>query len=416
MDARVDRGRLTGRLAQLASIGRDARGGLSRFSYTPAHAEACLLVAGWMREAALDPFLDRVGNLIGQSRGDGSAVAAGSHLDTVPMGGRFDGALGVVGAVECAQALRDARIPLVHPFAALAFADEEGNSFGIGCLTSRALVGELPVEQTHAIRDPGGRTLAERVAAWDCPLPRRDPPPLAAYLELHIEQGPRLDAEQLDAAAATAIAGITRTTITFRGQANHAGTTPMRQRQDALWGASALVLEVRRLALATNGDGVATVGRVEVEPGSTNVIPGVARLRVELRSGSEPSVQKLRAAVEAAAQDLGREYGLGVTVDPWDHLSAVPLDDRIQAMILAAADRRGLRSISMPSWAGHDAKNLALQMPAGLIFVPSKRGISHSPDEDTDPAHLAAGAQILLDVIRQVDANWREPPAPGGRC
>ncbi len=405
MDARVDGDRLTGRLAQLASIGRDARGGLSRFAYTAAHAEACALVAGWMRRAGLDPFLDRVGNLIGLSGGDGPAVAAGSHLDTVPMGGPFDGALGVVGAVECAQTLHDAGVRLAHPFAALAFADEEGNSFGIGCLTSRALVGELSPETTHEIRDREGRTLAERVAAWDCPLPRRDPPPLAAYLELHIEQGPRLDSERLDAAAATAIAGITRTTITFRGQANHAGTTPMRQRQDALWGASALVLEVRRLALATDGAAVATVGRVEVEPGSTNVIPGVARLRVELRSGSEPRVQALRASVEAAAGGLGHEYGLSVTVDPWDHLSAVPLDDRIQAMVLEAAGRRGLRAIRMPSWAGHDAKNLARYVPAGLIFVPSKRGISHSPDEDTDPAHLAAGAQILLDVIRAVDAN-----------
>ncbi len=375
---------------------------MSRFAYTAAHAEACMLVAGWMREAGLDPFLDRVGNLIGFGPGEGPAVAAGSHLDTVPMGGRFDGALGVVGAVEGAQALRDAGIELQHPFAALAFADEEGNTFGVGCLTSRALVGELSAGRTREIHDREGRTLAERIAAWECPLPRRDPPALAAYLELHIEQGPRLDAEGLDAAAATAIAGISRTTITFRGRANHAGTTPMRQRQDALWGASAFALEVRRLALATEGDAVGTVGWIEVEPGSTNVVPGVAHVRVEVRSGSEPGLVEIRTAVDTAARSQAHEYGLSLAVDPWDHLSAVPLDARIQAMILESAGRRGLRAISMPSWAGHDAKILAPYLPVGLIFVPSKNGVSHAPDEFTDPAHLAAGAQILLDTVRLI--------------
>ncbi|MGQ0549477.1 MAG: hydantoinase/carbamoylase family amidase, partial [Armatimonadota bacterium] len=288
--------RLVDRLDRLASIGRDPRGGMSRFSYTPAHAEACVLVAAWMRDAGLEPFLDRVGNLVGVGDGAGPALAAGSHLDTVPMGGRLDGALGVVAAVECAQALRDARAPLRHRIAALGFADEEGNSFGIGCLTSRALIGELPDKRLHEIHDRDGVTMAQRVARWDCPLPRREPPRLAAYIELHIEQGPRLEAEGVDAAAATAIAGISRTTITFRGRANHAGTTPMSLRRDALWGASALVLEVRRLALASAGDAVATVGRVEVEPGSTNVIPGAARVRVEIRSGSESRLADLRGA------------------------------------------------------------------------------------------------------------------------
>jgi hydantoinase/carbamoylase family amidase len=376
---------------------------MSRFSYTPDHTEACMLVAGWMREAGLDPFLDRVGNLIGLGPGEGPAVAAGSHLDTVPMGGRFDGALGVVGAVECAQALRDAGVNLRGPFAALAFADEEGNTFGIGCLTSRALVGELTAERTHQIHDREGRTLAERIATWECPLLRRDPPALEAYLELHIEQGPRLDAEGLDIAAATAIAGITRTTVTFEGRANHAGTTPMQRREDALWGASAFVLEVRRIALAAEGDAVGTVGRIDVEPGSTNVVPGMARTRVEVRAGNEPRLVEIRTAVEDAARAQARAYGLRVTIDPWDHLTAVPLDAGIQGMVLESAGRRGLRAISMPSWAGHDAKILAPLLPVGLIFVPSKNGVSHAPDEFTDPAHLAAGVQILLDAVCLLD-------------
>ena len=410
VEVRVNADRLNRRLEQLASIGRDPRGGMSRFAFTPAHAEACGLVASWMREAGLEPSLDRAGNMIGLGSGDGPALSAGSHLDTVPMGGRFDGALGVVGAVECAQALRDAGVSLRRPFAALAFADEEGNTFGIGCLTSRSLTGELSDERMRAIRDRDGQTLAERIAAWDCPLLRRTPPALAtflaAYLELHIEQGPRLDAEGLDAAAVTAIAGISRTTVVFTGRANHGGTTPMHLRRDALWGASALVLEVRRLALASDGNAVATVGRIEVEPGSTNVIPGLARLRVELRSGDEGRLTGLLGEVELAAQRLAREYGLEVRFDPWDHMAAVPLDGRIQAMVLDSARRQGLGAISMPSWAGHDAKNLAPHLPVGMIFVPSKDGISHAPDEFTDPGHLALGAQILLDVVLQLDQHF----------
>lgn len=408
-EPRVDAARLERRLGELAKIGRDARGGLSRFAFTPAHAEACLLVADWMRAAGLRPFLDPAGNLTGLDRDDAPAIAAGSHLDTVPMGGRLDGALGVVAAVECAQAIREHGVRLRHPLAVLAFADEEGNTFGVGCLTSRALVGDLSPNRMAAIRDAEGRSLADRVAAWACPLPRGEPARVAAFVELHIEQGPRLDAEGLDLAAATAIAGISRTTVTFIGAANHAGTTPMAMRRDALWGASALVLEVRRLALATAGEAVGTVGRVEAEPGSTNVVPGKALVRVELRSGRETLLETLRAGVEAAARRLAADYGLEAIVDPWDHAPAVPLHPGLHAIALEAAASRGLRAISMPSWAGHDAKVLAPHVPTALLFVPSVGGISHAPDEHTAPSHLAAGAQVLLDVLCRLDDNLNAP-------
>jgi hydantoinase/carbamoylase family amidase len=421
-DVRINATRVADRLAALAAIGRDPRGGLSRFSYTPAHAEACALVGSWMREAGLSPAIDRVGNLFGVAAGplpdaegtpaiaaiaEGTpAIAAGSHLDTVPMGGNYDGALGVIGAVEAAQALRDAGLALRRPFVACGFADEEGNSFGVGCLTSRNVTGELPDARTREIRHrDDGRTLADHIAAWQCPLPRREPPKIGTYLELHIEQGPRLEAQGADAAAPTAIAGISRTTITFHGRPNHGGTTPMEMRHDALWGASALVLEVRRMALASDGGAVATVGRLEVEPGGTNVIPGVARLRVEVRSGEEARLRALRADVDAAARRLAAEHSLTVTVDEWDHMSATPLDAGLQAHVLASAHARGLAAVSMPSWAGHDAKILAPHLPAAMIFVPSHGGISHSPDEYTSPEQCASGAQILLDVIRRVDAH-----------
>jgi hydantoinase/carbamoylase family amidase len=403
-NATVNETRLLQRLDVLAGVGGDPRGGLSRFAFTPAHAEACTLVAGWMREAGLVPSLDPAGNLIGRDRDDGPAIAVGSHLDTVPMGGRLDGALGVVAAVECAQALREADARLRHPLAVVAVADEEGNTFGVGCLTSRALVGTLPLKQMTAIQDREGRSLAERVAAWDCPLPRGDVPELAAFLELHVEQGPRLDAEGLDLAAVTVIAGISRTTVTFLGAANHAGTTPMAMRRDALWGAAALILHVRDAALATGGEAVATVGRIEVEPGATNVIPGRAAVRVEVRSGSARELAQVCARIEEAARNLASSQGLEVTIDEWEHAPPVPLDPTVRAAVLDAAAHRGLAAVAMPSWAGHDAKNLAPHVPTGLIFVPSKGGVSHSPREDTDPAHLVRGAQVLLDVLRRVDA------------
>lgn len=401
--ARVSADRLLERLDALAAIGRDPRGGLSRFAYTPEHAEACTLVARWMETAGLTPFLDHAGNLLGVQPGAGPVLAAGSHLDTVPMGGRLDGALGVVGAIECAQALRDAGAVLRHRFAAIAFADEEGHTFGVGCLTSRALIGELTPDRMQAIRHRDGRSLLDCVGTWCCDIPRGDPPALAAYLELHIEQGPRLEAEGVDIAAATGIAGISRTTVTFIGQANHGGTTPMTMRRDALWGASSLVLEVRRLALESRGEAVGTVGRLDVEPGGANVIPGLARVRVELRSGDERRLAMLRQAVEAAAERIAREHDLQAAADPWDHMPAQPLDPHVTAALHDAATARGLRVIRMPSWAGHDAKILAPRVPAGLLFVPSRRGISHAPDEDTAPADLVGGTQVLLDAVCLLD-------------
>jgi len=406
----VNGDRLRSRLEALARIGADPRGGVSRFSFTPAHTEAVRLVGGWMREAGLTPTIDGAGNLIGRgvpasSNGAYPAIAAGSHLDSVPMGGMFDGALGVLAAVECAQAMRDAGASWTRPFVSIAFADEEGNQFGVGCLTSRFFVGDLSDEHMKTIKDAEGRALRDRVAAWESVWPREQAPPLAAYFELHVEQGPKLEAEGLDGAVATAIAGMSRATITYRGHANHAGTTPMTLRKDALWGASAFVLAMRRLALYTGGDAVATVGKLDVEPGATNVVPGLARLRIELRSGREELLEQLRGAAEIQARGIGMEYELHVEVSEWTHSPVVPIDVSMQSMALAHAARRGARVVRMPSWAGHDAKIFAPRMPTALLFVPSKGGISHHPHEWTDWKHVTQGAQWLLDMVTALARN-----------
>ena len=406
-DAAIVPDRLVRRLEELGRIGQDPRGGVTRLSFTDDHAAACRCLAGWMCDAGLEPRLDDAGNLFGAPTGihAGDVVMlAGSHIDSVPRGGALDGALGVVAAIEAAQALHDMGIYLAHPLAVAAFADEEGNSFGVGCLTSRAVVGQLDGAMRARIRDRNGRTFAERAAAWTCDVPEGTAPTPGAYFELHIEQGPRLDAAGFDAAAATSIAGISRTTATFTGSANHAGTTPMESRRDALWGASAFVLALRQRALESEGRLVATAGRLEVLPGATNTIPGEVRVRVELRAPDQPTLAAGCDGAATAAEEAASSHRLAVRLDPWDSMPPTLLDPELVEIALAAAARRTLRAVRMPSWAGHDAKILAPHVPAALLFVPSRNGISHTPDEYTEPRHLAAGAQLLLDTIREADS------------
>jgi hydantoinase/carbamoylase family amidase len=262
-----------------------------------------------------------------------------------------------------------------------------------------------PPERYGTIRDRGGRSLADALAGFSLPgVPRVERPELAAYLEAHVEQGPVLDREGRPAAAVSSIVGISRTTVRFRGEANHAGTTPMALRRDALWGAAELALAVRELGLASAGGAVTTVGVLELQPGATNVIPGASRLRVELRSPDEGLLAELRAAVEREARAAAERFGLDVDLDAWHQAPAVPMDPRVVRATQQALSDAGLPEHTMASWAGHDAKVLARRLPVGMIFVPSIGGISHSPHEDTRPEHCALAAELLLHAARHVDA------------
>jgi hydantoinase/carbamoylase family amidase len=403
--------RLNARLQQLGSIGRGADGVLYRPAYGPAHAEAVALVAGWLREAGIEPGLDATGNLIGVLPGrepNAPAVALGSHLDTVPDAGIFDGALGVLAALEVLQTLREAgRVPR-RPLCLIGFADEEGNNFGVGVLSAQLWIGDIPPERYPELRDRSGRGLDAYLADFVVPgVPRVERPALAAYLELHVEQGPVLDRDGGVAAAVTGIVGISRTTVRFTGEANHSGTTPTALRKDALLGAAELALAVRAVVDATGAKAVGTVGVFEVSPGATNVIPGAAQLRIEYRTPNEDLMRALRADTEARAAAIAARHGLSLAIDPWHHSPAVPMHPlTLQATEVALGDA-GLPRRSLPSWAGHDAKVLARRIPTGMLFVPSQGGFSHSPREATDPAHCAAGTEALLH------AAWRltEDPA-----
>jgi beta-ureidopropionase / N-carbamoyl-L-amino-acid hydrolase len=410
----VDAERLWGRLMRLAEVGAvapEAGGGITRPALGAAHAEAAGLVAGWMRDAGLQVGRDDHGNLIGvwPGREPGlPAIALGSHLDTVPHGGAFDGALGVLAGLEAAQTLIAAGERLRHPLAVVAFADEEGNEFGIGVLSAQLWIGEL---EPAAVVDRHGRTLADALATFDVPgVPLGARPALAAYLEAHVEQGPVLDGDGGVAAAVEGIVGISRCTVRFVGEANHAGTTPMARRRDALWGAAELALAVRDLGLAHGGQAVATVGVFEVSPGATNVIPGAATLRVELRALDEGLLAALRAEVERLARSCAQGHGLDVTLEPWHLAPAVPMHPALLAATRGALADAGLPVRSMPSWAGHDAKVLARRLPVGMVFVPSIGGVSHAPHESTRPEHCAVAAELLLHAVRRLDPTLDDPP------
>lgn len=403
--AQISAQRLRQRMEHLGTIGRDASGGISRPPFSAAHVEAVRLVAEMMREAELDVGVDEFGNLIGSRSGAiGGVLLTGSHLDTVPEGGMFDGALGVIAAVEAAQALKDTGGRLRHGLAVVAFADEEGYAFDVGTLSSRALVGEVPRNRFETLRDRAGRSLAEHLQSRAHGLPAgRVPDHVATYLELHIEQGPVLERMGRLVAAVEAITGIGRTIVTFEGRAAHAGTTPMTARADALVGAADLVLAVRDLARQHEQRAVGTVGRLTVHPGATNVIPGRVELPVEVRSPDDSILSELRAAVEMRARTIAGQHSLRVTVGPWDGSPPVPMDSDVRAAVLRAIERCGEPAVTLPSWAGHDAGVLARYIPAGMIFVVSTAGLSHSPQEHTPWEAAARGAQVLLETLVILD-------------
>ncbi len=402
---RINGDRLRSRLTELAAIGRTPEGGVTRLSYLAEHREAVRLVSRWMSEAGAEVGLDPWGNLFGLipgGMGDLSPLATGSHLDTVPNGGIFDGALGVLAAVEMAAAFWEAKVTLRHPLLLLAFAEEEGVSFGVGCLGSLGLVGRAPAPDT--LRDAHHVPVAERLRAFDPGIPRRDSPArIHAYLELHIEQGPILATQGVPLAAVEAITGIARAVFVFLGEANHAGTTPMNDRRDALWGAADLVVGVRDLAREARGRAVGTVGRCTVLPGAPNVIPGRVEATVELRSADAALLEALRTRVDALGRASAARHGLTLEIGVWHTEPPVPLSRALQEQITAAARDLGLPIVTMPSWAGHDAKILTTLAPTGMIFVPSAGGVSHSPREHTTWEHAAQGAQVLLRAVERLD-------------
>jgi allantoate deiminase len=392
---------LAAELEAAALIGADG-GGVSRFAWSSELAEANAWLIGRLEGLGLEAELDAAGNVIGRwDAGEGKAVLVGSHLDTVPRGGRYDGALGVLAAVEAVRRLRAEGLELERPVWVVSFNDEEGSAFQTGMLGSRAFCGELDLEdwRRRGVADAMSR------AGFDfgrLPDARRVDG-VGAYLELHIEQGPVLEESGEDLGIVTAITGLLGFRIRFLGAANHAGTTPMESRRDALAGAARVVLALREEARAQDGM-TANVGKLLVEPGGFNVIPGLAEFTVDVRSPTAEGFERAEAFVRQTVKQVAAEEELGVEVSVTHRKPPVALDEGLQDALAAAAEEEGASYRHMPSGAGHDAMVIAHHAPAAMLFVPSRGGISHSPDEYTPPEQCELGARVLARAVRSLVA------------
>lgn len=401
----IDAARLLDRLHRLGETGR-IDGVLTRLAASDADRAGRDLVAGWMRDAGLAVEIDQVGNLFGiWHAGDPTAdpVLIGSHIDTVINAGIYDGCYGVLAGLAVIEALQSAGVAPARPIAVAAFTNEEGVRYAPDMLGSLVHAGGLSVDAALATIGTDGTTLGAELARIGYAGPR--PPGFLrphAYIELHIEQGPILDAERLPLGAVENLQGISWQRITIDGTANHAGTTPMAMRRDAGLAAARIITHLRDRLAGTNAPTVATVGCLSLEPNAINVIPARATLTVDLRDPDETRLLAAEAALAHFLATLAETEHVTITTERLARFQPVTFDPTIVATIEHAATQRGLRTRRITSGAGHDAQMMARLCPAAMIFVPSIDGISHNPREHTPAADLEAGANVLLDVIQDL--------------
>ena len=403
--------RLLERIAELAQIGEiEGTKGCARLAFTDADREGRDLVVTWMRDLGLTVTIDAVGNVVASTNPDGAsgAVMAGSHIDTVGTGGRYDGNLGVLAGLEVIEATLAADIELARPLAVAFFSNEEGSRYAPDMMGSLAYVGGMSVEAVLQVEGSDGTVVGEELDRigyrGSSPCPGVTP---HAFVELHIEQGPVLDKENIQIGIVEGVQGISWTELTLIGQSNHAGTTPMSLRRDPMRAAAEVVVAARSIASEIGGSQVATVGSLHLHPNLVNVVPASATMTVDLRNTDEASLQlaeeQLRLGVAAIAEDED------VTVESRSlaRFEPVEFDGRVVEQIEQLAEQTGLSTKRMPSGAGHDAQMMARICPTGMIFVPSLDGISHNPAEHTDEKDLIAGAQLLSDtMLALTEVDW----------
>lgn len=407
MRATIDGDRLLARLGELRRIGGTAAGGVTREAFGTDDVAARELVGGWLVDGGLEVTVDAAANLVGRLPGRTDRwLGSGSHLDTVVNGGWLDGAYGVVAAVEVAAKLAVTG-ELEHGLIVAAFANEEGARGLPPMPGSRVAAGAFDAAELTRTDDRGETTLAEWIsraggdpsalatATWD-------PSTIDAFVELHIEQGPVLDTRREVLGVVAAITGRQLLEISVGGRANHAGTTPMDLRRDALAAAAEVVLAIE--SVARNGIvRVATCGHVEVHPNVRNVVPGRVRVSAELRDVDADRIRAGVAAVVRSIAAIATARDVRITVDPVQYGEPVLCNPAVVAAATRAVERLGQPWSIVPSGAGHDVQNLAGRVPVGMLFVPSRGGVSHNPAEDTDPEHLVTGAQALLDTLVELD-------------
>jgi N-carbamoyl-L-amino-acid hydrolase len=402
----VNGNRLVRRIEDLGKIGRDENGVLTRLAASDADKEGRDALVGWMKSIDLDIRVDRVGNLFGiWQRGDLSLppMMVGSHIDTVINAGIYDGCYGVLSGLEVIETLREAAFVPVRPIAVAAFTGEEGVRFAPDMIGSLAYVGGSSVEEALGTVGTDGKTLGDELRrigyAGDMAPGALRP---HCYVELHIEQGPVLEHEGFQIGAVESIQGISWQRVVIEGQANHAGTTPMKLRHDAGLAAARVVAYLRDYVGRSNSPTVATVGTMRFEPNAINVIPSRATLTVDLRDPDEMRLQAAENALCDFLSKLEKEEGTPISLERLARFEPVYFDDRIVALIEQAAREMGLKPRRLASGAGHDAQMIARMAPTAMIFVPSINGISHNPDEFTPSEDLVRGANVLLKVVSEL--------------
>ena len=396
---------------ELAAFNDDpAAGGITREVFTPTYARALDWVAGRMRDAGMTTRLDAFGNLWGRWAGaapDAPRVLTGSHVDTTLNAGRYDGVVGVLGAIEAVRTLRAEGFAARRSVEVVAFAGEEPR-FGTGCIGSRACVGALSREDLDRLRDRDGVSLAEALRGFDLdpdrvPEAELDPAGVHAFVELHIEQGQVLEVGGEAIGVVTAIAAPHDLRLTVRGAATHSGATPMDLRRDALTGAAEVVLAVERLARASSsGTTVGTVGVLRARPGAINVVPGEVELDVDVRDSDLAAREAVVEAIVAEARTVCDGRSLELEVTPIVRDTPVRCAEAVVDAARDAVAELGLAAREMTSGAYHDAMVLAARVPVGMVFVPSRGGISHHPDEYTAPERVDAGVRVLAGVLRRL--------------
>lgn len=396
-------GSVAATVARLARIGECDGGGVRRVAWSAELFAAYDFVGEQMRALGLEVSIDPAGNLIGRwNAGSGAPVVVGSHLDTVPSGGAFDGALGVVSAVHAVRLLKEQEFEPEKPVWIVAFMDEEGTRFGAALFGSRAFTGEDVSSCADRIDDAGVSLRDAMMSAGFDPLRVSDASvdDVAAYIELHVEQGPVLESEGLEIGVVTSIVGLRGYRVRLRGQANHAGTTPMRLRRDALAGAARIALELRAFARARDSV-TANVGKIAIEPGGANVVPGYADFTIDVRAPSHAALAELERHVEETVASVAEEEQLEVDLEPTFALDPVTLDAELVEAVERAAEAERASWRRLPSGAGHDAMVVARAAPTAMIFVPSRDGVSHAPEEYTSPEHMELGMRVLASTLRQ---------------
>jgi N-carbamoyl-L-amino-acid hydrolase len=405
----IDAQRLQANLEHLSEIGRDPAGGITRLGLSQAELDAHGYAVGLMKEAGLTVRTDAAGNVFGRREGTEKlpVLLFGSHLDSVPHGGAYDGPLGTIGAIEVIRALNAAHIKTRHPLEVVVWTNEEGPHFGISAFGSSVAAGSVGPEVLER-KDEQGETVADWLRRYgqdpgQLASARIVPGSLAAIIELHIEQGPNLEEARIPVGVVQGIVGLRRWKCIATGTANHAGTTPMNRRHDALATAARDLLAVRDVVRNEEGRQVGTVGYMKAEPGVPNVIAGRVEFPYELRDLDAAKIERLRQRTQERFAGIDRDEGTTTACTEVNHIEPALSDPGIQVTIRDAARSAGLATMDLPSGAVHDAGEISRLAPMGMIFVPSRAGISHAPQEFTAPVDLANGTEVLYRTIVSLD-------------